>query len=1240
MITGKKKMVSLFKRLGEGIKKNAVLPLAFAGLSLLATPKELSAQDTIPPQIEITSPVNDSVYTEKPINQFTVSDDSSEIDTSNSFIRFNNDTTYNWDSINGETLNPQQGLNALQYYFVDDSSNVKDTTINFNFDNISPELTIGSPQNKNHYSTKPINNFSISDAVSVIDSTNSFIRLNISDVNTIGWENSNGDTLNPIEGKNEMDYYFTDTLGNETSVTNNFVYDTTKPNLGVTTPENGMYYSYKPTNQFTISDTYLDSTNSFIRLNGSDIDTSGWENSNGATLNPIGDVRNTIEYFFTDSAGNNSSISRNFVYDTISPNLNSLTPVNDTIYSEKPTNQFSVSDTYLDSTNSFIRFNSDTLDWKNSNGDILNPIEGLNEMEYFFTDSAGNNSSMSRNFVYDTTAPFFNVDSVQDGMHYSYRPLNNFNVFDPISGTDSTNSFIRFNNDTIHNWDSIQGNVLNPRQGRNEIEYYFSDIARNDTSITKSFVYDTIYPSLKVGSPKNDSLYLERPINQFNISDTYLDSINSCIKLNGNKIDWKQSNGDTLENLLEGTNTIEYFFTDSAGNTVTTQKNFVYRNSSNGFDKHWLINPFKQSETHVSSSYGNGDLNNDGEVTRADVDSINNLLGQNVPNPKYAINLDGQPRLEGEISRAHDRADVDGDGVITPIDKAMILKYIDEGNKSYLPGRFWTSLTNDEKQSWVRNIASIDKSDSIPENSTPGEVWNSKNYARQVEINSKGIRNLSDITQEEYSSTLSQNPESLETLRRFNLPIYSVHNTTSDEWFNGILTEDNPLDANNWFFFNPTNDSEINTNSLSNSKIEVKYNYGYNEGTGNFIDMTFLEWNIDSVGNPNLSYSASSNRFVTGNPNKDNQNPEINFNLQNNSSYNKNTLEDFIFTVSDTSSNNSNFLDTLWYKLDDYSKQNINVGVNEVFPPKKSHLDTIQVPKIEGEHQVQIYAKDIAGNHSNRTINFIYDNTAPSLKVNHPDKEGVYSTHPINDFNVSDAVSRIDPFNSYIKLNGNKIDWEQSNGDTLEGMVGDTNTIEYYFTDKAGNDSSITRNWIYDNTKPTISINKPQGETVNDNDLAWEIIEENLDTAWYTVNGKSWGINNLVDTTGAGYQQGENSIEIYARDKAGNDTSISKTVYSDTTYESIDKSSFEDYSVKAYPNPTDGDFNIKYNFEKPQDGSINIYNLNGNSLEKGLIENDVKGTKRFNITGPSGTYIYKINTEKGYNKTGKIIKND
>ncbi len=1139
-------MADLLKRLGKGIKKNVILPLAVTGFGLL----NLNAQtDTISPDLSVITPQHQEHYLAKPTNQFTVSDTASGIDTTNSFIKFNNDTIFNWDSLNGESLNP-------------------------------------------------------------------------------------------IEGLNEMEYYFADTSGNDTLKKINFVFDTTKPSSNVSSPIDNVIYPNKPINQFTVSDTYLDSTNSYIRLNGNPI---GWENSNGDTLSPT-EGNNTIEYYFTDNAGNDSSIIKNFVYDTTKPSANATSPQNGIHYPNKPINQFTASDPIsgIDSTNSYIRLNGNPIGWENSNGDTLSPTEGNNTIEYYFTDNAGNDSSIIKNFVYDTTFPVFNMSSIQNGQFYSDNPVNDFTILDTY--LDSTNSFIRFNTDTL-NWANSQGDTLNPIEGLNEIEYYFTDKAGNDTSATMNFVYDTIKPNLNVTSPEQGKFYLYKPVNSFTASDIYLDTINSCIRLNGNPIGWENSNGDTLENVLEGNNTIEYFFTDFAGNSSTVQRNFVFGNPNNDFDKHWLINPFKQSEAQVNSSYGNGDINNDGEVNQADVDSINNFLGQKVPNPRYEINFSGDPRLSGNVSKQYDRADVNADGVIDPVDKAMIVKYLNEGDKSYLPGRFYTSLTDNEKQSWFQNILSLDKTDSIPENSTPGEVWNDRNYARQIEINSKGIRNLSDITQEEYSSTISQNSESLETLRRFNLPVYSVHNTTSDKWYGGILTGDDPLSIDNWFIFNPKNDNEVNVSSLTNSDIEIKYVYGYNKGTGNFEDKTFLEWSKDSLGNDNLSYSASFDRFVTGNPKYDNENPSIDFNLKNNSHYNSNTIEDFVFSVSDGSSNNSNFLDTLWYQVDDYSKQKVNLGINEVYPPKKTYSDTLNIPQTEGEHQVKIYAKDIAGNLTNRTINLIFDDTAPNLKVNHPDRDGVYSTHPINDFNVSDP--HLDSTNSYIKLNGYEIGWKQSYGDTLEGIVGDTNTAEYYFTDKAGNDTSIKRTWIYDNTFPVVSITKPLGDKVTDNELAWEIIEENLDTAWYVVNGKARGIDMslidstgvLRDTAGVGFQQGDNFIELYAKDRAGNDTSIYDTVYSDSTYQGVNKPVFEDYSTKAYPNPTDGDVTIQYNFSSPQEGSINIYNLNGQSLDKELIENNAQGTKRFNITGPNGTYIYRIRTEKGYKKTGKIIKN-
>jgi hypothetical protein len=477
--------------------------------------------------------------------------------------------------------------------------------------------------------------------------------------------------------------------------------------------------------------------------------------------------------------------------------------------------------------------------------------------------------------------------------------------------------------------------------------------------------------------------------------------------------------------------------------------------------------------------------------------------------------------------------------------------------------------------------------------------------------------------------------------------------------------------------------------------------------------------------------------------------------------------------------------------------------------PKKSHTDTLDIPQTEGQHSVEVYAKDIAGNLTNKVINFVFDVSNPSLNVSSPQQGKVYSTKPQNLFSVSDAVSGIDTENSYIKLNGNKIGWLGSRGDVLNLSEG-SNTLEYYFVDKAGNSSSLTKNFSYDvtfpnieletledttnsssgtlewnitesnpkemwykfngektnisnlqgsaninyqegnnivevyakdktgkessvtdsvfftgeaplvnlnspvfdtnynstsiplemqiteenldsansyvklngnkrylsqenwndslnarqgqnefsyylvdkfgnktsdsgsfdadNQAPEISIIKPKSDTADfsSGTLEWDISEANPQEMWYKVNGEKTTISNLNDSSQVNFQEGQNILEVYANDKAGNESSVKDTLYYSST--GINQTPFADYSVKAYPNPTKGDFKIQYNFQSPQDGRISIYNTKGQNLEEKLIQGKGEGVKRFNVSGSKGVYFYRVKTESGYEKTGKIVK--
>ncbi len=680
---------------------------------------------------------------------------------------------------------------------------------------------------------------------------------------------------------------------------------------------------------------------------------------------------------------------------------------------------------------------------------------------------------------------------------------------------------------------------------------------------------------------------------------------------------------------------------------------------SKAYDWHWLINPYWQSESVVPvglNYYGSGDVNNDGKVNQDDVEEIDDFgfFGSTVPNPEPSLDANYDAQYDGEISKKHDRADVNGDGVINQADLDSLQKYLNTGNINTIPALNWRYLDKQNKKNWAEKVIAIDRTDEIP--GVSGE-WECGRFSFQLQNNTKGVRFTEQCPDDNWLQT------SLKQSRRFNIPFYDI-TTDSPSWsaahaINGVLIGDNPMDFNDWYFVEPQNDVEAEpgketwtgfSSIPNNGYLEIYYDYGYDSVSGAHSQTDFLRWDIEN-GNPELSYVKKKDiidggiyqTVVTENPKYDTIKPDFNSNLQNNKYYNEH--KDFIYTISDTSPKDScNFLDTLWHKVNNNPKQSIHLGVwnynngDPIGPlyPKKSHTDTLDIPQTEGQHSVEVYAKDIAGNLTNKVINFVFDMSPPGFNISSPQNNEIYSTKPQNLFSVSDAVSGIDTANSYIKLNGNKIGWENSHGDDLNVSEGN-NTLEYYFVDKAGNPSSITKNFSYDITFPSIELETLE-DTTNSSlgNLEWNIIESNPDEMWYKVNGEKTNISNLQGNADINYQEGKNSIELYVKDKTGKESSVTDTIYYKPV--GINENSYEDYSVKAYPNPTHGEFNIKYNFQSPQDATINLYNINGQNLEQKIIQNDSEGISRINLTGKPGMYIYRIKTESGYEKTGKIIK--
>ena len=181
-------------------------------------------------------------------------------------------------------------------------------------------------------------------------------------------------------------------------------------------------------------------------------------------------------------------------------------------------------------------------------------------------------------------------------------------------------------------------------------------------------------------------------------------------------------------------------------------------------------NPFVQPN-NTTRYYGSGDVDGDGkELNGTDYD-----LMRKMANSQTASN---------------DFADIDGDGKVTNSDLTLLYNFM-TGNIPYLPGHWNKLQTREERESWVKKMFAIDKTNEI----LPKSDWDCSEFSIQVCMNFSGLENLNNIP-----SKYKRN-----YIARFNLPVYSVTRYPviahgEGHGYNAILVGDNSLNANDWFF--------------------------------------------------------------------------------------------------------------------------------------------------------------------------------------------------------------------------------------------------------------------------------------------------------------------------------------------------------------------------------------------------------------------------------------------------------
>ncbi|OYT38674.1 MAG: hypothetical protein B6U89_05420 [Desulfurococcales archaeon ex4484_58] len=280
-------------------------------------------------------------------------------------------------------------------------------------------------------------------------------------------------------------------------------------------------------------------------------------------------------------------------------------------------------------------------------------------------------------------------------------------------------------------------------------------------------------------------------------------------------------------------------------------------------------------------------------------------------------------------------------------------------------------------------------------------------------------------------------------------------------------------------------------------------------------------------------------------------------------------------------------------------------------------IDTREYP--DGILTITLIVVDLAGNSVNVSIVLIIDNTPPYTIILHPGNNTYVSGYLTIIFNVSD--DHLDQAWLYIN-------------DTAYNVINTTNIvldtttlpdglyiITLYANDTLGHESYYSVVIIVDNTIPYAEIVSPKNNTCVPEIFTVKLLysDDNLESAYLiisnTINIDVMETYSLIlNTSELGLVDGEYTLKLYVRDKAGNEASYTIKIYLDTTPPIVEISSPRDHSL------VNGNITVSFNYDDPHLDNATLI-INGEQIE-------VTGTYRYILdttSYPDGELVITLN---------------
>jgi len=435
------------------------------------------------------------------------------------------------------------GAHTATLYANDTAGNMGSSdAVYFTVDTVSPNVEILSPQNKTYTTSIIPLDFTVDEATSWIGYS----------LDGQANETITGNTTLPVlsDGSHNVVVYANDTFGNMGfSDTIYFTVDTVSPNIEILSPENTTYATNAVPLDFTV-----DEATSWI---GYSLDGQANETITGNTTLPVlSDGSHNVVVYANDTFGNMGfSDTIYFTVDTVSPNIEILSPENTTYAADSIPLTFTV-----DETTSWAGYSLDGQINVTIAGSTTLPFlsDGSHNLVVYANDTAGNmGSSDIIYFTMDTTPPSILIVSPENKTYATINVPFTFMI-------DESVSWMAYSLDNQANVTITENTTLSGlSDGSHNLVVYANDTANNKgSSNIVYFTIDTVPPNIQILSPENKTYTTD------SISVSFI--VGEQTSWIGYSLDGQVNmsiTGDTiLTSIFDGVHFVVVYANDTAGN--------------------------------------------------------------------------------------------------------------------------------------------------------------------------------------------------------------------------------------------------------------------------------------------------------------------------------------------------------------------------------------------------------------------------------------------------------------------------------------------------------------------------------------------------------------------------------------------------------------------------------------------------------------------------------------------------